>query len=539
MKKRLIACALAFACMLSCMVGAQAAGNATYSVCNVDDLMQLAEDINGGKSYAKVVLDADITLNGDVIGADGTLNSGEFQQWTPIGTEAHPFTGTFDGKGHTVSGLYVKNDSTCQGLFGVVSNATVYNVTVKDSYFYANSHVGAIVGYAKKDSVVSNCYSLGNDVYTTNTRSGGIVGWTDASDVYNCTNSSDCYSPRCSGGIVGDVYSNGKIYNCMNRGNIEGGTLVGGMAGGTTNADIANCLNIGEIQGYLMAGGAGSRTLSYCYSVKNDALNSNRTMGTNAATAVTFADTAAVLSSTITVDGQSYSRVVDALNAWTAAQTDGMAYVSWKQDDSYPYLEQTVLPTARNMTEDTFTDVSLRDWFYDPVKQAYDENLMTGTSTTTFEPKITITRSMVVQMLYNKSGRPNDTQEAAAFTDVKSSSWYYDAVQWASKNGYAAGYGNDKFGPQDPVTREQFAQFLYSYYYDGNTPDSYSGSLSKFSDAARVSGWARNAVTWAVSNSIISGRSQSNGTLAIAPKDTATRAEAATMLTKYTALEAE
>lgn len=537
MKKRMMAFVLAVTCMFSGMVTAQAAGNEVYSIDSAADLIQLAEDINSGKTYAKVELNADITLNRDVIAADGTLNSGTFQEWIPIGTEKNPFTSTFDGRGHTISGLYVKNNNTCQGLFGVLSNAIVYNVTVQDSYIDANSHVGAVAGYAKKDTIISNCYSLHNYLYTTVTRTGGIVGWTDQSDVYNCTNSSYCYSKRCSGGIVGDVYSNGGIYNCMNSGKIEGGELVGGMSGGTTSAVITNCLNIGEVSGYLMAGGAGSRTLTNCYSVKNDTLNSNCSMGTSSKTAVTFTEPAAVLSSAVTVDGTSYTNAVDALNAWVHAQTDGIAYVSWQQDDSYPYLEKTVLPAVRSMTENTFTDVSLRDWFYNPVKKAYDENLMMGTSTTTFEPKIVVTRGMVAQMLYNKSGRPNYTQ-GIAFSDVKSSAWYYDAVQWASENGYAAGYGNGKFGPQDEVTREQFAQFLYSYYYDGNTPASYTGPMSKFTDAERVSGWAKNAVAWAVSNGIINGRTQSNGSLEIAPKGTTTRAEAAAMLSSYTQLAA-
>lgn len=536
MKKRMISFVLALVCMFSGMAVAQAADYRTYSIDNAADLIQLAEDINSGKSYPKVVLNADITINRDVLSEDGKLNSGTFTAWTPIGTDSNPFTGTFDGQGHTISGLYIKGDSSYQGLFGVLSGAIVYNVTVEDSYIYGNSYIGAIAGYAKKETIISNCYSLNNYLYTTVTRTGGIVGWTDVSHVYNCTNSSYCYSKRCSGGIVGDVYSEGKIYNCINSGKIEGGSLVGGMSGGTTSAVITNCLNIGEVKGYLMAGGAGSRTLTNCYSLQNSTWNNGCSMGTSSSTAVTFPDATAVLNKAVTVNGKSYTKAVDALNAWVNAQTDGVVYINWQQSGSYPYLKQTTIPSVRSMTEDTFTDVNLKDWFYDPVKGAYDENLMVGTSATTFGPNATVTRSMVVQMLYNKSGRPNYTK-GVVFSDVKSGAWYYDAVEWASENGYGAGYGNGKFGPQDLVTREQFAQFLYNYYYDGNPPASYNGSLSKFTDAASVSNWAKNAVTWAASNGIINGKKQANGTLAIAPRSTATRAEAAAMLTNYIKLE--
>ena len=197
----------------------------------------------------------------------------------------------------------------------------------------------------------------------------------------------------------------------------------------------------------------------------------------------------------------------------------------WEDKDQDGVYETDITPSTTPVNE-VFSDVPANAWYTAHVQYVYDNNLMSGTSTTTFEPNSPLTRAMVVQILYNKEGKPEVTG-TAAFSDVKPSDWYYNAVQWAKQNGVAAGSGG-KFNPMQNVTREQFAQFLYNYE---KTP-AVSGSLD-YPDANQVSSWAKNAMLWANQNGIVNGKKQSNGTLLLDPKGLATRAEAAAMLKNY------
>ena len=175
-----------------------------------------------------------------------------------------------------------------------------------------------------------------------------------------------------------------------------------------------------------------------------------------------------------------------------------------------------------------FTDVNEGDWFYDKVAYVYHHKLMTGTSETTFEPNATLTRAMMVQILYNKEGRPAATTNGNPYTDVPKDQWYYNAVQWAYENKITSGTSETTFEPNSEVTREQFARFMYNYA--GNP--AVSGKLD-FVDADQVSDWAYGAMVWANQNNIILGKKQSDGSVVLDPRGNATRAEAATILMGY------
>lgn len=193
----------------------------------------------------------------------------------------------------------------------------------------------------------------------------------------------------------------------------------------------------------------------------------------------------------------------------------------------------SVLPTALateiagKADAKAFTDVSESDWFYPYVQFVYEEGLMTGTSDTTFSPKSTLDRAMVVQILYSYEGKPVVSGENA-FSDVAQGTWYYDAVQWASANGVTSGDGKGHFNPKKKVSREEFAQFLYAY----TGKPAVSGSLGKFPDGGNASGWAKDALLWATQNGVLSGTKTANGVM-LNPKGTATRAEAAAMLKSF------
>ncbi|MDD6610696.1 MAG: leucine-rich repeat protein [Clostridiales bacterium] len=171
-----------------------------------------------------------------------------------------------------------------------------------------------------------------------------------------------------------------------------------------------------------------------------------------------------------------------------------------------------------------FTDVKPSAWYYDAVSYVYEHNLMAGTSTTIFEPETVMNRAMVVQILYNREGKPA-VSGSASFQDVASNAWYYNAVQWASANNVASGIGSGLFNPNGKVTREQFAQFLYNY---AGKP-AVEGTLD-FPDAAQTSGWAVSAMTWATQNKLINGSKQPNGQLLLNPTGQTTRAQAASIL---------
>ena len=174
-----------------------------------------------------------------------------------------------------------------------------------------------------------------------------------------------------------------------------------------------------------------------------------------------------------------------------------------------------------------FTDVNTTDWFYDAVQFAYDKGMMSGTSATTFSPNGTTTRGMIVTVLHRMEGTPEAT--GMSFADVPAGQWYSNAVAWASANGVVSGYGNGKFGPGDAITREQMATILYRYSQSKDYGTTKSSDISTFSDAAQVSSYATEAMKWAVGSGLISG--VGNNTLA--PKGNATRAQVATILMRF------
>lgn len=178
-----------------------------------------------------------------------------------------------------------------------------------------------------------------------------------------------------------------------------------------------------------------------------------------------------------------------------------------------------------------FTDVHKTDWFYDDVMFVYENGLMAGTSGTTFSPYSNTTRAQIAVIFYRLAGSPEVTGESP-FTDVKQEPgtlWYYNAVIWAQQSGIMGGYGNNLFGPNDPVTREQLASIFYSYAKYKGYDVSATGSLDSFTDKDSVSAWAQEAMKWAVGNGIINGRENN----LLDPKGTATRAEIAAMLHRF------
>ena len=176
-----------------------------------------------------------------------------------------------------------------------------------------------------------------------------------------------------------------------------------------------------------------------------------------------------------------------------------------------------------------FTDVGEGEWFYAAVNDTYCKGIIKG-SGNKFEPNSKLTRGMIVTILYRMEGS-NPVPNSNKFTDVKKSEYYYDAVKWAASKGIVNGYGQTgKFGPDDPVKRQDLAVILMHYTQYKGKKISATGNLSKFKDGNATADYAKEAMQWAVARGVITG---SEATKKVSPNGTATRAEAASMLFKY------
>ena len=178
----------------------------------------------------------------------------------------------------------------------------------------------------------------------------------------------------------------------------------------------------------------------------------------------------------------------------------------------------------------SYNDVKAGDWYANAVNYVTLTGLMNGTGDG-FSPNLAINRGMMVTVLYRMAGSPEVTAENP-FTDVPADTWYTDAVIWASENGITAGTSETTFSPTNSLTREQLATFFYRFAdFENPDPIEITGDLSGFSDADQVASYATDAMKWAIGEGLISGTTETT----LSPKATATRAQVATILMRYTA----
>ena len=176
--------------------------------------------------------------------------------------------------------------------------------------------------------------------------------------------------------------------------------------------------------------------------------------------------------------------------------------------------------------EKTFTDIS-GHWSVDAIQYVYDRGLMEGVGETTFAPHATLSRSMLVTMLWRLAGKP--AAEGSAFADVPEGEWYAQAVAWAAAQGIVDGMTATTFAPDGVLSREQAAAMLYRYAQSQNYATGQRGDLAGYADGAQVSGWAVDAMQWANGASLMTGRTDA----ALVPGGSATRAEAAAILMRF------
>lgn len=175
-----------------------------------------------------------------------------------------------------------------------------------------------------------------------------------------------------------------------------------------------------------------------------------------------------------------------------------------------------------------YIDVAENQWYYDAVSVMYEKGIMTGLNETTFGPAELLSRAHFATMMYRLEGKPAVTYKNL-YRDIANGIWYTNPIVWCNQSGIITGYGNGLFGPADAITREQVALILYRYTSYKGYDNRARNNLSSYSDASRVSGFAKEAMQWAVGCGVISGK---NNETMLDPQGNASRAECATMVVR-------
>ncbi|MBE7009967.1 MAG: DUF4430 domain-containing protein, partial [Ruminococcaceae bacterium] len=177
--------------------------------------------------------------------------------------------------------------------------------------------------------------------------------------------------------------------------------------------------------------------------------------------------------------------------------------------------------------ETTFADVKKDNWHYESVKYVYENNLMQGTDNG-FEPESKMSRSMLVTVLY-RMAKPEEKANNHNFADVPEGQWYFDAVAWAAENNIVNGVSENKFAPDEDITREQMALIIYRFAKMQGYDVTNKADISSFIDTDDVSDWALDALSWANKTELVNGTSETT----LSPKATATRAQVAAILMRF------
>jgi len=221
----------------------------------------------------------------------------------------------------------------------------------------------------------------------------------------------------------------------------------------------------------------------------------------------------------------------DDLTAWSLADDGSISAVSGAYDAGQQTYAFDVVNGVTAIARFPFTDVVAGTWYYGAAAYAYNNGLFAGMTPTTFAPNATMTRAMLVSVLWRLAGEPAP-KAPNTFVDVPDGAWYTDAVTWAAENGVVSGIGGSRFDPSGFVTREQTAEILYNYAHSKGYDVSARADLTAFPDAASVSGWAEEALSWANAAGLINGTVRDGQTI-LDPQGSASRAQVAMILMNY------
>ena len=221
----------------------------------------------------------------------------------------------------------------------------------------------------------------------------------------------------------------------------------------------------------------------------------------------------------------------DDLTAWSLADDGSISAVGGAYDAGQQTYAFDVVNGVTAIARFPFTDVVAGTWYYGAAAYAYNNGLFAGMTPTTFAPNATMTRAMLVSVLWRLAGAPAP-KAPNTFVDVPDGAWYTDAVTWAAENGVVSGIGGSRFDPSGFVTREQTAEILYNYAHSKGYDVSARADLTVFPDAGSVSGWAEKALSWANAAGLINGTVRDGQTI-LDPQGSASRAQVAMILMNY------
>lgn len=579
----------------------------SFVIRTADQLAGLAHLVNSGTDFSGKT----IKLENSIDLSDYAEDWNDGKGWTPIGQADAIFKGHFDGNNKTISGLYI-NDSKLDyaGLFGCIDSGSVKNLGLVNVVVKGQNHVGGIAGKLYTDgwssethgyndcAMIKNCFVTGtvegvasvggiagsiscsytNDCYssaavTGKSSVGGIVGSAGLCGVENCYSTGSVSGDKNVGGIAGN-FTRGTLFTSYATGQISGSDCVGGIVGKNNflnivrecvalNDSVSGTTNVGRIAGYneedsqlqtnyaldcmaIFEGDNQKETLLNTHDqvdgkdiCKEDSLKAAFWLDTMEYRPNVFAiadGTYPALSKILEIDidfyrvsfvdwdGSELKNILvphgSATEAPASPVREGYVFAGW--DQAFDNVTEDLAVTATYRWVNPFADMTENDWFYDEVQYVYEKDLMNGVSDNRFAPEDDVSRAMAATVLYRLAEHPVP-ETAPGFTDVEAKKWYSDGIYWAASEGIAEGYGNSKFGTNDPVTREQLVTMFWRAQ---GKPAADPEALSAFSDADQISSWAKKAFAWAVSTGLIQGKP---GGL-LDPTGTTSRAQLATIL---------
>ena len=478
-----------------------------------------------------------------VLSAMGDEFTNIFSPWLPVTVTAAPKSSNADVNSVTVAGVEAK-----------VGENNAYTVTVPygtdvtaGSFVIVTSDAGATVGALTNEGNVWTFTVTAEDGVTSKTYT-VTVSFTEAPKSNDANVSSVTVA-----GVEATAGENNTYTVTLPYGtDVTAGSFV--IVTSDAGATVGALTNEGNVWTFTVTAEDGVTSKTYTVTVSfteapksNDAnVNSVTVAGFKAVAGANNSYTVTVPYGTVVKTGSfvivtrhpraTVSALTNTRNIWsfTVTAEDGVTTAVYTVTVNTAALPEPITPGVDNKKPASkpevklpFTDVSTSDWFYDDVAFVYENGLFSGTDSRSFSPNASMTRAMLVTVLYRLEGEPTVTGRSS-FTDVRSGAYYEKAVIWAAANGIVTGTDSTSFSPDAKVTREQLAAILYRYAQYRKLDTDASAKLNSFTDADSVSAYASEALGWAVSESLINGASGK-----LMPKGDATRAQVAAILHRF------
>lgn len=201
-------------------------------------------------------------------------------------------------------------------------------------------------------------------------------------------------------------------------------------------------------------------------------------------------------------------------------------------DSLSPILPAIISSGEKDCPSRSFRDLDTTKWYHEAIDTMLREGLMNGTGNGLFEPNGTLTRAMLVTILWRSEGKPAASAQTS-FTDVPAGAYYAEAVRWAAANGVVKGVSSTEFGPSKNITRQELVTILWRLAAKKGLNTSNAGlTVPEFADRSQIAAWAAEAMSWGCTRGILTGKSANR----VDPTGTATRAEAAAMIVRFRSL---